>query len=180
MIFELLIVADSIENNKQSDLSSENLVDSELNRYSDEYDFNLDDLEETETSKIPPVPKIVILENIQISEKNQDLEVKEISSYSSEQENSVVFPISTFKNDDLDKEIESFDVKSNDNFNKSRIAEMLKDHLSNLEPKLSGTSDDIIDLESGITKPKEIMSLMKRFEKHTTKTHVHKNKVHLK
>ncbi|XP_066138261.1 claspin-like [Euwallacea fornicatus] len=80
-----------------------------------------------------------------------------------------------FAHTDLDKEIESFGEAST-TF-KSQL-ELLK--LANDKPTLSGGPDDVIDLNEGVTKSKEVVELMERFAKHAaSKKHHPPQKVKL-
>lgn len=159
---ELNIKATTSECQTVTSISKMENPTSKGNRVSNDYEFNIDDLEETDDSRI-------LLELKPPEKENKEmLEDGQISK-------------DTFKNDDLDKEIEAFDSKSIEVKKCLKLSELLKEQLENIKPRLSGTPDDVIDLESGVTKPKEIVTLMKRFERHTsTKKHPHKSKVHLK
>ncbi|XP_066244848.1 claspin-like [Euwallacea similis] len=76
---------------------------------------------------------------------------------------------------DLDKEIENFGEELT-TF-KSQL-KLLK--LANDKPTLSGGPDDVIDLNEGVTKSKEVVELMERFAKHAaSKKHHLQHKVKL-
>ncbi|KAJ8972250.1 hypothetical protein NQ314_000268 [Rhamnusium bicolor] len=62
---------------------------------------------------------------------------------------------------------------------KRKLLELIKERLTNIKPKLNGSPDDVIDLETGVTKPNEVTRLMERFAQHTLKKHIHKNKINL-
>lgn len=64
--------------------------------------------------------------------------------------------------------------------NLSAKLKILQDIELNIQPRLSGGPTDVIDLAEGVTKPNEITMLMERFEKHTRRNPIHKNKVKLK
>lgn len=141
-------------------------------RFSDDYEFNLDDLEESEALKVP----------FKIKE-SEETNIGTVQGASITSDNDILNAEAhknVFENDDLDKEIEAFNVESTEVKKDVKISELLKEKLGNIMPRLSGTPDDVIDLECGIAKPKEIVTLMKRFEKHTAKKQVHKSKVQLK
>lgn len=133
-------------------------------RLSDDYEFNLDDLEESETTRVSSTfnqSHLRIEENLIIEESNPEIN-QDMNNFSDHN------TVDILKSHVLDNEKDL------------TILELLKLKLASKKPKLSGAPDDVIDLETGITKPKEILTLMKRFEKHTAKNHIHKNKVHLK
>ncbi|EFA06121.1 hypothetical protein TcasGA2_TC008964 [Tribolium castaneum] len=75
------------------------------------------------------------------------------------------------ENSEVPKEIEEIPKKAN-------TLELLRDKL-NVQPRLSGTPDDIIDLEAGVTKPNEVKKLVEKYFQHTAKKVSHKHKVHL-
>nr|CAI5869677.1 unnamed protein product [Callosobruchus analis] len=83
----------------------------------------------------------------------------------------------------LDKEIENFDPHGSINLEadseKKKMSKMklLSEKLTNHKPKLSGNPDEVIDLDSAVTRPSEVSKLMQRFIQHTTKKHVHRDKV---
>lgn len=83
----------------------------------------------------------------------------------------------TFTYTDLDKEIEDFAKPTI----KSKL-ELLREQLANDKPKLTGSPDDIIDLDEGSSRPREVEKLMERFAKHvqTHKKHQLQHKVKLR
>lgn len=74
----------------------------------------------------------------------------------------------TFTHTDLDKEIEEFGKPTL----KSKM-EILREQLANDKPKLTGSPDDIIDLDEGSSRPREVEKLMERFAKHMQKHKKH-------
>lgn len=134
-----------LEDNGTSDINKDEKGSSE------DFVFNLEDIEESETV------------------------VDQTAPQKSNPESPNQYEGIIFRNDDLDKEIEGFHNKK-----ESKISELLKEKLSDAIPRLSGTPDDVVDLETGITKPKEIVTLRKRFDQHTAKNYFHRNKVHVK
>lgn len=95
--------------------------------------------------------------------------------------------MNTFEYTDLDKEIENFGSNYNQfstesmehSENPSKF-DLVKESITNIKPKLTGSPDDVIDLETGIVKPNEVTKLMKRFAEHNFKKLVHKDKVELR
>lgn len=83
----------------------------------------------------------------------------------------------TFTYTDLDKEIEDFGKPTK----KSKL-ELLREQLANDKPKLTGSPDDIINLDEGSSRPREVEKLMERFAKHvqTHKKHHPQHKVKLR
>ncbi|VEN59666.1 unnamed protein product [Callosobruchus maculatus] len=80
----------------------------------------------------------------------------------------------------LDREIENFNPYNQEADNENKKISKLKllsEKLSNHKPRLSGNPDEVIDLDSGVTRPSEVCKLMQRFIQHTTKKHVHRDKV---
>lgn len=78
-------------------------------------------------------------------------------------------------------ELEDSEIMKDQDEEVSRRAttlELLKDKLS-VQPRLSGTPDDIIDLDEGVAKPSEVKKLVEKFLQHTAKKVSHKHKVHL-
>lgn len=71
------------------------------------------------------------------------------------------------------------EVQQNDDSNKSNITDLLKAAIKNLQPKLSGSPDDVIDLDTGIRRPSNAKQLAEKFFRHTAKTKLHKYKVEL-
>lgn len=82
-----------------------------------------------------------------------------------------------FQYNDLDKEIEEFNSNREEEKEESRLSkiELLKQKLGDIQPRLSGGPNDIIDLETGTTIPDEISRLKQRFLEQTAKKHIHKN-----
>ncbi|XP_018573516.1 claspin-like [Anoplophora glabripennis] len=93
---------------------------------------------------------------------------------------------STFEYTDLVREIENFGSDDNQLStapieqpkNLSKL-ELIKESLVNINPKLTGSPNDVIDLETGVAKPNEVTKLMKRFVEHNFKKAVPKNNVEL-
>lgn len=63
--------------------------------------------------------------------------------------------------------------------NPVKTIDLIKAMATNIQPRLSGNPNDVIDLESGVRKPNEINRLMERFVKHTKHTDKCKESVHL-
>lgn len=121
-----------------------------------DYEFNLDDIEENHESTLEK-------ENLEKSKGK-------------------------FEYTDLDREIETFRCHGNDQCptksgeqskNPSKL-ELIKQSMANVKPKLTGSPNDVIDLETGTAKPNEVVKLMKRFMEHNFKKSVHKDKVELR
>ncbi|XP_050294813.1 claspin-like isoform X2 [Anthonomus grandis grandis] len=96
-------------------------------------------------------------------------------------ENESLVTCQEFNYSDLDKEIEAYrETEPRERPSIKSKLELLKEQLANDKPKLSGCPDEIIDLDSGVTKPREVVQLMERFAKHVaTKKHHSKHKVKL-
>ncbi|KAL1512938.1 hypothetical protein ABEB36_002437 [Hypothenemus hampei] len=90
--------------------------------------------------------------------------------------------IRKFTDSELDKEIENYDEpqKEEKQLLKSAL-DLLKEKLVNEHvPKLCGSPDDVIDLDTGVTNTKEVVELMERFSKHVaSKKHHSQHKVKL-
>lgn len=71
------------------------------------------------------------------------------------------------------------EVQQNNGLNKSNITDLLEASIKNLQPKLFGNLDDVIDLDTGITRPSNAKQLAEKFFRHTAKTKLHKYKVEL-
>ncbi|KAF7279020.1 hypothetical protein GWI33_007661 [Rhynchophorus ferrugineus] len=158
------------ENMESKDITDDKLNDTIALNNSDNYSFNLDDVQSPE--KIPLDAEL---------RGDQD-GIKEVSEISSQ---TLVKTSRDFVYNDICKEIESFgeNNQNREDENKSILKtkkELLKEKLANIQPKLSGDPDHVIDLDTGITKPKEVVQLMERFAKHTLiKKHLPKHKVEL-
>lgn len=151
---------------------------------SESYDFHLED---ESTEKIDASGDSIETENISTEaqlEKADGVPRKQTS----EEEKSKQ---SQFNYTDLDKEIENFgnpkEISEEENQNKLPPApvksklELLREQLANDKPRLSGGPDEVIDLESGVAKPAEVVQLMERFAKHVSaKKHHSKHKVKLR
>lgn len=148
---------------------------SEANGSVDDYEFSIDDLEESESFE----PKKVAIEMTEIISESSNKDNDEISTNKNIDELKETNE-NAYKYDDLDKEIEGFENEKEEVKKDLPLSILLRQKLVNIKPRLSGTPDDVIDLESGVTKPREIVTLMKRFEKHTAKNAFHKHKVKLK
>ncbi|CAG9837231.1 unnamed protein product [Diabrotica balteata] len=128
-----------------------------------EYEFNLDDMEDNTENIINAGDKEV---QPQISEALTN-------DQHTEEQRKAYFA-------DLDKEIENFGMETSTKEPekpKSKL-ELLKERLANVKPRLSNTSNNVIDLDT-VAKPTEVTKLMERFAKHTAKKHIHKDKVKL-
>lgn len=82
------------------------------------------------------------------------------------------------KNKSTEYEFNLDDLNESGLSKKSKISEILKDRLT-IQPKLSGTPDDVIDLEEGVTKPSRVKKLVEKFFRHAIQKVPHKHKVEL-
>ena len=73
----------------------------------------------------------------------------------------------------------NLDDSENDALKKSSVTDLIKDKLT-LQPKLSGSPDDIIDFDEGVTKVSAVKKLVDKFFQHACKKVPHKHKVELK
>ncbi|KAJ8925628.1 hypothetical protein NQ315_009472 [Exocentrus adspersus] len=145
-----------VQNTEENNSSSQLLETDKEQQQSMDYEFNLDGLEENSESVI---------------EKE------------SAQRNSSRYELS-----DLDKEIQSFglddnarlpiDGLSHQSKNLSKL-DLVKEHIANIQPRLSGGPDEVIDLESGIAKPNEVTKLQERFLEHNFRKPTHKDRIQL-
>ncbi|XP_072390290.1 uncharacterized protein Claspin [Diabrotica undecimpunctata] len=132
-----------------------------------EYEFNLDDMEDNTENIVNKGDKEV---QPQISEA---LTNEQHTESMTEEQRKAYFA-------ELDKEIENFGMETSTmepEKPKSKL-ELLKERLANVKPRLSNTSNNVIDLDT-VAKPTEVTKLMERFAKHTAKKHIHKDKVKL-
>lgn len=151
---------------------------------SESYDFHLED---ESTEKVDASGDSIETGNI--STETQLEKADEVPRKQTSEEEKL--KQSQFNYTDLDKEIENFgnpkEISEEENQNKlppvpvkSKL-ELLREQLANDKPRLSGGPDEVIDLESGVAKPAEVVQLMERFAKHVSaKKHQSKHKVKLR
>ncbi|KAG5890226.1 hypothetical protein JTB14_028767 [Gonioctena quinquepunctata] len=201
---------EDVEKPKNTELSRNNIqmVGEEstepnaIEQYSMDYEFNLDDIEES-TEKFTMAKDTQICnkkiplnrETIENSPKDMDLENisgslginTDEGKHDESQPSQDLFdePSSDkpkgFENTELDREIENFGNTKEVQPEKPKMSKMdlIREKLANIQPRLSGRDNDFIDLDSDIARPNEVTKLMQRFMQHTTKRHCHKNKVKL-
>lgn len=133
-----------------------------------------------ETENVEEVPPKVSEEDVQLPEPSESnkadnstetfqFNLDDIDSDVIEHSDATNEPSSrTFTHTDLDKEIEEFGKPTL----KSKM-EILREQLANDKPKLTGSPDDIIDLDEGSSRPREVEKLMERFAKHMQKHKKH-------
>lgn len=84
-------------------------------------------------------------------------------------------PARTFTFTEIDREIENYGNSSEELEPEKSALELLKEKLANNTPKLSGNPDQLIDLNSTVTKPNELAELRERFAKHVLSCKKHQN-----
>ncbi|XP_030763518.1 claspin-like [Sitophilus oryzae] len=185
-IDNVLETDNNVENNYNDKDSNLEEPEQELNTMeSESYKFNLDDigqspekqyLLESNSHAIDGINKESI--NEKPSNESSENNAEALKENLDDQVNVRASRQFTFT--DLDREIEAHNEDNNEsNVVKSKM-EILKEKLVNFKPKLSGDPNHVIDLDSGVTKPKEVFQLMERFAKHvSTKKYVPKHKLQM-
>jgi hypothetical protein len=114
------------------------------------------------------------------SKRNEEV-IAEVDKETINQETEETVPESSNKRESMDYEFNLDDeLNESEAVKRVKVSELLTDQLLNIQPKLSGTPDDVIDLDEGVAKPKAVKKLVEKYFQHTARKVSHKHKVELK
>jgi hypothetical protein len=114
------------------------------------------------------------------SKRNEEV-IAEVDKETIIQETEETVPESSNKRESMDYEFNLDDeLNESEAVKRVKVSELLTDQLLNIQPKLSGTPDDVIDLDEGVAKPKAVKKLVEKYFQHTARKVSHKHKVELR
>jgi hypothetical protein len=93
------------------------------------------------------------------SKRNEEV-IAEVDKETINQETEETVPESSNKRESMDYEFNLDDeLNESEAVKRVKVSELLTDQLLNIQPKLSGTPDDVIDLDEGVAKPKAVKKI---------------------